>query len=175
MMQMLSSQSIPPADRTAESQDIGQAAPERTRRYGLARVTQAYALTLLAALLALPVVGAGLITSNNCQIRGFDCGDRLAYGLVGAIVLAAVTQLILGLHFRLGWAFWISCALIMATGALNVGHVAALVAVLLSAPGIAAWISEPPNRRHSVPSYWTPRYAVLLTVVLTGVALGLLW
>lgn len=172
MMQVLASRTITPADRTTDPQEIGEATPERVRRYGLARVTQAYALTLLAAVLALPVVGAGLITSNNCQIRGYDCGDRLAYGLIGAIVLAAVTQLMLGLHFRLGWSFWFSSSLVMATAAVNAVHVAVLVGALLLAPGIAAWVSEPPNRRRSPLSYWMPRYALLLVVVLIGALAG---
>lgn len=154
--------------------ETDEAARDRMRRYGFARVNQAYALSALAAVLALPVVGAGLITSNNCQIRGYDCHDRLAYGLIGAIVLAAVTQLILGLHFRLGWSFWFSSSLLMAVAALNAGHVAVLVGGLLVAPGIAAWVSEPPNRRRGVPAHWMPRGGVLLVAVLTGLATGML-
>lgn len=137
-------------------------------------MTLAYGLTLLAAVLALPVVGASLITTNNCQLRGYDCGDRLEYGLIGAAVLAGVTQLLLALHFRLGWSFWVSCALIMSTTALDTNHVPFLVGVLLVAPGIAAWVSEPPNRRRGVLSHWIPRYAVLLALVLVGLAAGLL-
>lgn len=175
MMQVLASRTFTPADRTTEPQEIVEAAPNRVRRHGFARVSQAYALTLLAAVLALPVVGAGLITSNNCQIRGYDCGDRLAYGLIGAIVLATVTQLMLGLHFRLGWSFWFSCSLVMATAALNAGNFPVLVGTLLLAPGIAAWVSEPPDRRRGLLSYWTPRYAVLLVVTLIGLSVGVLF
>lgn len=173
-MQVVASRTIAPADRMTEPQEIGEAVTERARRYGFARVSQAYALTLLAAVLSLPVVGAGLITSNNCQIRGYDCDDRLAYGMIGAIVLAAVTQLMLGLHFRLGWSFWLSCSLMMATAALNAGHLPVLVGMLLLAPGVAAWVSEPPDRRRGVLAYRTPRYVVLLALLLAGLAVGLL-
>lgn len=147
--------------------------PERPRRYGLARIVQGYALTLLAAILALPVVGAGLITSNNCQIRGYACSDRFAYGLVGASVLAAVTLLMLALHFQLGWSFWIGCALLMTAAALSTGHVPALAVVLMIAPGVAAWFSEPPNRRRGALHHWVPRYAVLVGLMLSSLAVGL--
>lgn len=173
-MQVLASRPFAPPNPMTDPVELGEAVPERSRRYGFARISQAYGLTLLAAVLALPVVGAGLITSNNCQIRGYDCGDRLAYGLIGAIVLAAVTQLLLALHFRLGWAFWVSCSVIMAAAAVNTGLVPVLVGVLLLAPGVAAWVSEPPNRRRGVLRHWMPRYAVLLALVLAALALGLL-
>ncbi|QGN33548.1 hypothetical protein [Microlunatus sp. Gsoil 973] len=137
-------------------------------------MSQAYGITLLAAVLGLPVVGAGLITTNNCHLRGYDCADRLAYGLVGAIVLAAVTQLMLGLHFRLGWAFWISCSVLMAAAGLNMANVSVLVGVVLIAPGVAAWVSEPPNRRRGVLPHWVPRYAVFLALVLIVLSVALL-
>ena len=174
IVQVLASRPFAPADRITEPVTLGQPASKRVRRYGFARITQAYALTLLAAILALPVVGAGLITSNNCQIRGYDCGDRLAYGLIGAIVLAGATQLMFALHFRLGWLFWVSCTLIMATAALNTDHAAFLVGVPLLAPGVAAWVSEPPNRRRDVLSHWAPRSAALFALVLLGLLVGLL-
>jgi len=153
--------------------ETGDGAPERARRYGLARIIQAYGLTLLAAILALPVVGAGLITTNNCQIRGYACSDRLAYGLVGASVLAGVTLLMLALHFRLGWSFWVGCVLVMTIAALNTGAVPPLAAVLVIAPGVAAWFSEPPNQRRGVLPHWAPRYAVLLGLVLGSLIVGL--
>lgn len=173
-MQVLAPRPLTPPDPLTESRGVGDGAAERARRYGFARITQAYAVTLLAAVLALPVVGAGLITSNNCAIRGYACGDRLAYGLIGAIVLAGVTQLMLALHFRLGWSFWIGSSLMMATATVNTAQPPVLVGVLLLAPGVAAWVSEPPNRRRGVLSHWVPRYAVLLVLVLAGLAVGLL-
>jgi|GEM_PF-3681698 hypothetical protein len=157
-----------------DAAEVGEATAERARHLGFPRISLAYGITLLAAVLGLPVVGAGLITSNNCQLRGYDCDDRLAYGLVGAIVLAAVTQLMLGLHFRLGWAFWISSSLLMAAAGLNLGNIAILVGVVLIAPGLAAWVSEPPNRRRGVLAHWTPRYAVWLGVVLIALSVALL-
>ncbi|MBO0812861.1 MAG: hypothetical protein J2P23_12560 [Microlunatus sp.] len=169
---MLAPRPLTPPDTSTEPGEVGDGGVERARRYGFARVTQAYAVTLLAAVLALPVVGAGLITSNNCTIRGYACGDRLAYGLIGAIVLAGVTQLMLALHFRLGWSFWIGCSSVMATATVNTGQPPVLVGMLLLAPGVAAWVSEPPDRRRGVLSHWAPRYAVLLALVLAGLAVG---
>lgn len=172
-MQVLASRPFAPPSPVSEPVQTADGGPERARRYGLARVVQAYGLTLLAAVLALPVVGAGLITSNNCQIRGYDCADRFAYGLVGASVLAAVTLLMLALHFRLGWSFWVSCVLVMTAAALNTAGVPALAGVLVIAPGVAAWFSEPPNRRRGVLHHWAPRYAVLLGLGMGSLAVGL--
>lgn len=172
-MQVLASRPFVPPSSATEPAETADGVPERARRYGLARIVQAYGVTLLAAVLALPVVGAGLITSNNCQIRGYACADRFAYGVVGASVLAAATLLMLALHFRLGWSFWISCALVMIAAALNTEAVPALAGVLVIAPGVAAWFSEPPNRRRAVLHHWAPRYAVLLGLVIGSLAVGL--
>ncbi|GAB3922720.1 hypothetical protein GCM10011575_43640 [Microlunatus endophyticus] len=171
---MLAARPFAPPDAVTDPLEIGEAFPERARRYGLARVSQAYGLTLLAAILALPVVGAGLITSNNCQLRGYACSDRLAYGLIGAIVLAVVTQLMLALHFRLGWSFWIGSALVMAGASLNTDHLPVLIGLVVLAPGVAAWFSEPPNRRRDVVTHWVPRCTALLALVLAAFGAGLL-
>ena len=173
-MQVLASRPFAPPSPMTEPVQTGDGAPERARRYGLSRIVQAYSLTLLAAILALPVVGAGLITSNNCQIRGYACVDRFAYGLVGAGVLAGVTLLMLALHFRLGWSFWVGCVLVMTAAGLNTGEVPVLAAVLIIAPGVAAWFSEPPNRRRGVLRHWAPRYVVLLGLVIGSLVVGML-
>lgn len=173
-MQVLATRPLVPPDAVTDPSEIGEASPERARRYGFARIAQAYGLTLLAAVLALPVVGAGLITSNNCQLRGYACSDRLAYGLIGAIVLAVATQLMLALHLRLGWSFWIGSALVMAGAAVNFDHLPVLIGLVAVAPGAAAWFSEPPNRRRGVLHHWAPRCGVLLALVLAALAAGVL-
>jgi hypothetical protein len=164
-----------PALPTDEYLPSGRSIPAagRLQLYGLRRIVQAYGVSLLAAVLGLPVVAAGLITSNNCQLRGFDCLDRLAYGLIGATVLAAVAQLMLALHFRLGWSFWVGSSLLMSTTLLNTSSLPAVIGVLLIAPGVAAWVSEPPSRR-GVLAHWGPRYAALCVLVMAAAAIGLL-
>jgi hypothetical protein len=130
-------------------------------------------VTVLAAVLGLPVVAAGLILSNSCQLNGSQCSGRLAFGLIGGIVLAAGVQLLLALHVRLGWSFWVCSVLVMAT-ALIQSSALLLILILLIAPGIAAWVTDPPHRRASAMGHWTPRLLVLTGLLAGAGLLGLL-
>lgn len=143
------------------------------RLYGMRRISHAYGLTLLAAVLGLPVLAAGLIVSNNCQLRGLECSDRLAFGVVGAIVLAAGVQLLLALHFRLGWTFWLGSVFLMFTAAAQT-LVLPAVLILALAPGLAAWITDPPNRRARTLEHWAPRLAAFSAVAVAAPLAGLL-
>jgi hypothetical protein len=129
----------------------------------------------LAALLGLPGLAAGLISANDCQLHGFDCADRLAYGVISGIVLAVAIQLLLALQFRLGWLFWSSSALIMAAAATQLPVWPMALAIVVLAPAAAAWISEPPNRRSPVLRHWVPRLGLLVgasgIVALSGILL----
>jgi hypothetical protein len=42
------------------------------------------------------------------------------------------------------------------------------------APGLAAWVSDPPNRRAGILAHWLPRISVLVIVVATLALTGLL-
>lgn len=137
----------------------------RPRLFGFKRLGQAYGITLLAAVLGLPGLAAGLISMNDCQLNGFDCSDRLAYGVISGLVFALAIHLLLSLHFRLGWLFWVSSGLIMAAAATHLPVWPVTVIVVALAPAVAGWVSEPPNQRSGVGRHWVPRLAVLVGTV----------
>jgi hypothetical protein len=135
-----------------------------------------YGVTLLAAVLGLPVLAAGLITSNSCALRGGACSGRLAYGVVGAVALAALVQLVLVLHLRLGWLCWGVAAATTATVLLHLGQPLVVLVTAVAAPGIGAWASEPPRRfdehpaRHRLVRLLVPA-ALLAATILSAVLL----
>lgn len=136
----------------------------RSKPYGVKRIAQAYGLTVLAVVLGLPVPVAGLLMSNNCTLHSQECSARLLYAVIGGIVLAAVVQLVLAVHFRLGWLFWGCSALVVATSAVGLGPWRIAIGALL-APGIAAWVTDPPNRRTGGIRHWIPRLSALIVAL----------
>jgi hypothetical protein len=166
---VLASRPISPTDRVHRSAR-DRAVDGSERPHGLHRIGQAYGLSLLAAVLGLPVLAAGLITSNNCELRGVACSGRLVYGLIGAVVLAAVVQLVLLLHFRLGWLCWAVVAAVTATVLLYPTEPLVVVAAALVAPGVGAWVSEPPRPGVDAPAAnRLPRLLLLAAVLAAAV------
>lgn len=135
------------------------------RPLGVQRIGKAYGLSLLAAVLGLPGVAAGMISSNTCQIQGSGCSQRLSYGIFVGIALAVTIQLVLAIHLQLGLRFWLcSTVLIGVAVALGFHALPILISGLVITPGVAAWASDPPNRRSSVYRHWVPRIVALLAV-----------
>ncbi|QDP97945.1 hypothetical protein FOE78_20385 [Microlunatus elymi] len=141
---------------------------------GLSRLLRAYAITLLSALIGLPGLAAGVVTSTSCGAGAGDCDVRWVYGLVGGVVLALLVQLVLSLHLKLGWLFWITSSAITATVITNLDAWPVVLVTVLIAPGIAAWLSDPPQRRRGVLAHWAPRLGILVVVVAGLVGIGLI-
>lgn len=132
---------------------------------GLRRIARAYGISLLAAVLGLPGLAAGMISSNACRIRGYGCADRLSYGIIIGIAITVIIQLVMALHFKLGGTFWlVSTAISAVTAALGSSLFPVLVAGLVIAPGLAAWISDPPRQRKTAFRHWIPRLTALTVV-----------
>ncbi len=165
---MLASRPAPSTDRAH-----GQAAarPGATSVRGLRRIARSYGLSLLAAALGLPVLAAGLITTNNCALRGGDCTGRLMYAVIGAVVLAGIVQFVLLLHSRLGWLCWAGAGVVTATAVLHPGQPLLMLATAAAAPGIGAWVSEPAR-----PDRWRPVHRLLrMLAVVVVLAASALW
>lgn len=150
--------------------------PQVPGNHGVRRLAGAYGVSLLAAVLGLPGLAAGMISSNTCRIQGFGCSERLAYGILVGVVLALIIQLVMALHLKLGLALWLcSTAIVAVSALLGLDAWPVLVIGPVIAPGVAAWVSEPPNRRHAVLKHWLPRLAALAVVggvlLLSGIAL----
>jgi hypothetical protein len=60
------------------------------------------------------------------------------------VALAALVQLVLVLHLRLGWFCWGAAAAVTATVVLHLDQPLVVLLTVVAAPGIGAWVSEPP-------------------------------
>jgi hypothetical protein len=157
-----------------QADQIVMPADRRRMPSGIKRIGLAYGLTLLAAVLGLPGVFAGVITTNNCTLQGEECAERMVYGVIGGIVLAAVVQLVLAVHFRLGWLFWGVSAVIMAAAIAVLAGWPMIIGLLL-APGVAAWVSDSQDEKRSTFRHWLPRLVVLIIVLGAIALIGLQW
>ncbi|HEY9290705.1 MAG TPA: hypothetical protein VIP98_05440 [Microlunatus sp.] len=173
---MLASRPYPRPDGDGRSARGGQTADSAltTPATGLRRIARAYAVTLLAALIGLPGLAAGLISSSSCGAGAGTCDVRLAYGLVGGVTLAVIVQLVLSLQLKLGWLFWVASTAITATVLANLDSLPILLVTVLIAPGIAAWLSDPPHQRRSVLAHWGPRLGILVVVLAGLLGLGMI-
>jgi hypothetical protein len=169
---------MPPPDPAVES------ALRRTAPRDLQRVLLGYLTCALALLCGVPVLGIGWFAASRCTGEGFRCLGWLIYGMLAAVLVAAIAVPILAHRLRLGlWFAVLAIALVAAPLVLGDGSPNAGAALL--GPGLAAWVSEPrvpdpatanplapPPPTPSALRHWSPRLVAVIVLAVLVPLLG---